>query len=595
MSGGGGRKRLGTQSLSAAPRASPGTTPTRSPHAALHHTHEPCAPLSLPPLCPSHPCVPPTPWPRPQTCVSHNSMRVSRRLLGWGADDRAEGPHHLLQHAAYYERTMLNAVLGTQRGTEPGAMLYMYPMGSGVSKASFMSGSELHHWGGPSTHWCCQGTGLEAFAQLADSVFWSPARAAGTSAAAAGQLFVLQPISSKLAWDAQHCAILLEAETPGSRAATEPLTTVVSVVSVDSARPPGEFVLWVRVPGWVHEVAMSTDGGLALGLDGDATPGPVGAEGELVAATFVRPPVDGAAGPAGRILGSLTLRWSMALRWERIADHRPRFRVLHSAVWGPLVLAGLTRSERALDVNVSILPVPPLARSQLVSLQSAAAPSNASASRGCLVTRWGRVWVVWPDRTRSFVGAPTASCTQRATPVSDELNGWAQRGDGKGRAYLLDRLQSASACEELEGCLRDGSSPFADGALFAMHNGTGRPIVLASRPPTVNGTRRGGTDAANAASWRVTPAPLSHRYIVSSDGEGQVGGATAVFLEAMDVPGYVLTASLRTGAVELRPAEERPLPDAVQRWLLVSAAAATAGAVVLESAEQRGRCSLWLR
>ena len=64
-----------------------------------------------------------------ETCVSHNSMRVSRRLLQWGAPRRREGEAHLVAHAEYYERALLNAVLGTQRGTVPGAMAYMYPMG----------------------------------------------------------------------------------------------------------------------------------------------------------------------------------------------------------------------------------------------------------------------------------------------------------------------------------------------------------------------------------------------------------------------------------------------------------------------------------
>ena len=44
---------------------------------------------------------------------------------------------HTLEHAEYYERAMLNAVLGTQRGTLPGHMLYQYPMGGGVSKNSY--------------------------------------------------------------------------------------------------------------------------------------------------------------------------------------------------------------------------------------------------------------------------------------------------------------------------------------------------------------------------------------------------------------------------------------------------------------------------
>ena len=55
----------------------------------------------------------------------------------------------VLSHAEYFERTLLNAVLGTQRGTTPGSMLYMLPMGSGVSKAVYLeraAGPPLERW-----------------------------------------------------------------------------------------------------------------------------------------------------------------------------------------------------------------------------------------------------------------------------------------------------------------------------------------------------------------------------------------------------------------------------------------------------------------
>ena len=44
--------------------------------------------------------------------------------------------------ADYHERTLYNAVLGTQRGTLPGEMLYMMPMGSGVSKAGIRNAQQ---------------------------------------------------------------------------------------------------------------------------------------------------------------------------------------------------------------------------------------------------------------------------------------------------------------------------------------------------------------------------------------------------------------------------------------------------------------------
>eukprot|EP00966_Prymnesium_polylepis_P218745 5062275-Prymnesium_polylepis.1 len=245
-------------------------------------------------------------------------MRVSRRLLAWGGDGRVDGVAHTLEHAAFYERTLLNAVMGTQRGTHPGSMLYMYPMGSGVSKASYTSGSDLHHWGDPSTHWCCQGTGIEGFARLADSVFWQPTEHGSEGDAGGVQLFVLQSISSRLVWDERGCAVEVEADAAGSRAATEPLRTELRVLGHGSSTRPRAFILWIRIPGWAKAMSVGTvAGGLSLSDGEQLVNDPSDpAAGQLLAVTFA-PPDDA---PTGRFLGSISLQWSMALRWERIKD-----------------------------------------------------------------------------------------------------------------------------------------------------------------------------------------------------------------------------------------------------------------------------------
>lgn len=58
--------------------------------------------------------------------------------------------------ADYYERALTNGVLSIQRGTEPGVMIYMLPLGNGRSKAD-----SYHGWGTRfNTFWCCYGTGV---------------------------------------------------------------------------------------------------------------------------------------------------------------------------------------------------------------------------------------------------------------------------------------------------------------------------------------------------------------------------------------------------------------------------------------------------
>jgi hypothetical protein len=61
-------------------------------------------------------------------------MSVARRVLGWPSGRRG-WLQRLLAYAEWLDRATYNGVLGTQRGVQPGAMLYMSPLGGGVSKA----------------------------------------------------------------------------------------------------------------------------------------------------------------------------------------------------------------------------------------------------------------------------------------------------------------------------------------------------------------------------------------------------------------------------------------------------------------------------
>lgn len=64
-----------------------------------------------------------------------------------------------MAYADYYERALTNGVLGIQRGTEPGRMIYMLPLAAGSSKAR-----SYHGWGSPTEDfWCCYGTGAAWF------------------------------------------------------------------------------------------------------------------------------------------------------------------------------------------------------------------------------------------------------------------------------------------------------------------------------------------------------------------------------------------------------------------------------------------------
>lgn len=521
-----------------------------------------------------------------------------------------------------------------------------------MSKASYTSGSELHHWGDTTTHWCCQGSGIEAFARLADSVFFqvNPRRHPSgrvTSSSSPPQLVLLQYISSRLRWNAQRVVLELHADTPGARASTEPLRTTLRVLRASgSAQDSGSqgdtsngagggereaatgvWVLWVRVPPWAEAASVIAEGLLSLpsrgemGAHSGAPQGPVAVQpGTLFPVVFGG---DAAASnkQASAALGTLRLQWGMGIHWERVQDLRPRFEALQAPMLGPLVLAGYTTGERAVSRAAALMPVPAVARRQLISLRlaraalgvaspdaisantSTASSAAASPATACLVTRWGQAWVLYTDLTRSFLVLPPPSCIQRASPIGDEMSRWAQRSAGVGGGYRLSGAASRAACEQYEGCCEDGTSPFANGTLVLMHNGTDMPLVLASDPPTVPGTRKGGTDAANAATWRVTPAPLDWTTVAESASRSSHTGTSAsesapgpadwavpigsdepVYLESFDAPGYVLSAATRDGSLYLRRAGTR---GNAQRWRMVQGADGE-GATVFQCAEAPG-------
>nr|GEZ77239.1 glycosyl hydrolase [Tanacetum cinerariifolium] len=115
-----------------------------------------------------------------ESCTTYNMLKVSRNLFRWTKE---------MAYADYYERALTNGVLSIQRGKEPGVMIYMLPLGPGMSKAT-----GYHKWGSQfNDFWCCYGTGIESFSKLGDSIYFEQA---GKDPA----LYIIQYISSTLNW-----------------------------------------------------------------------------------------------------------------------------------------------------------------------------------------------------------------------------------------------------------------------------------------------------------------------------------------------------------------------------------------------------------
>ncbi|KAL9256424.1 hypothetical protein AKJ16_DCAP13215 [Drosera capensis] len=139
-----------------------------------------------------------------ESCTTYNMLKVSRNLFRWTKE---------VIYADYYERALTNGVLGIQKGTEPGVMIYML--------------------GGP--HLIPSGA---AMAQLADSIYFEE----GGSHPA---LYVIQYISSSLDWKSGN--IILNQKVDKVVSWDQHLRVALTVTECHGARTS---TLNLRIPSW---------------------------------------------------------------------------------------------------------------------------------------------------------------------------------------------------------------------------------------------------------------------------------------------------------------------------------------------------------
>ncbi|KOM50782.1 hypothetical protein LR48_Vigan08g160900 [Vigna angularis] len=250
--------------------------------------------------------------------------KVSRHLFRWTKE---------VSYADYYERALTNGVLSIQRGTDPGVMIYMLPLGPGVSKAH-----TYHSWGTPfDTFWCCYGTGIESFSKLGDSIYFEEEGGNST-------LYIIQYISSSFNWKSGK--ILLN-QTVVPAASWDPYLRVTFTFS------PSEktwTTLNFRVPTWT-----SLDGAKGI-LNGETLSLPTPANFLSITRQW-------------NANDNLTLLFPQTPRTEAIKDDRPEFASTQAILYGPYLLAGHTLGgDWHLKSGADwITPVPASYNSQLVS------------------------------------------------------------------------------------------------------------------------------------------------------------------------------------------------------------------------------------
>ncbi|CAK7339307.1 unnamed protein product [Dovyalis caffra] len=265
-----------------------------------------------------------------ESCTTYNMLKVSRHLFRWTKE---------MAYADYYERALTNGVLGIQRGTEPGVMIYMLPQHPGSSK-----GKSYHGWGTfNDAFWCCYGTGIESFSKLGDSIYFE-------EEGEVPGLYIIQYISSSLDWKSGQIVLNQKVDPVVS---SDPYLRVTFTFSPEEGSSQAS-TLNLRIPVWTH-------------LDGATA---------TINSESLTLPVPGSFLSVNRKWSSgdkLTLQLPISLRTEAIKDDRHEYASIQAILYGPYLLAGHTSGDwnlkagSASSLSDSITPIPASYNGQLIS------------------------------------------------------------------------------------------------------------------------------------------------------------------------------------------------------------------------------------
>ncbi|KAB5565104.1 hypothetical protein DKX38_005158 [Salix brachista] len=284
-----------------------------------------------------------------ESCTTYNMLKVSRHLFRWTKE---------MAYADYYERALTNGVLGIQRGTEPGVMIYMLPQYPGSSKAK-----SNHGWGTLyDSFWCCYGTGIESFSKLGDSIYFEEREAPG--------LYIIQYISSSLDWKSGQILVHQKVDPIVSSDPYLRVTLTFSPKKVFS-----ELIYQMSKQKLVLLLKEGTSQASTLHLRI-----PIWANSEGATATInsqsLPLPAPGSFLSVNRKWSSsdkLTLQIPISLRTEAIKDDRHEYASIQAILFGPYLLAGHTSGDWNLksgsgnSLSDSITPIPASYNGQLVS------------------------------------------------------------------------------------------------------------------------------------------------------------------------------------------------------------------------------------
>jgi len=148
-----------------------------------------------------------------ECCCAYNMLKLTRKLYEWTGDPR---------YFDYYERALYNHRLGTIDGATDTTQYYL-----GIVPGSWRTFATVYD-----SFWCCNGTGVEEYSKLNDSIYFHDDDG----------LYVNLFIPSELNWTGKGIRLRQTTGFPESP------TTELSIVE---AEKPVKLALHIRVPAWV--------------------------------------------------------------------------------------------------------------------------------------------------------------------------------------------------------------------------------------------------------------------------------------------------------------------------------------------------------
>lgn len=150
-----------------------------------------------------------------ENCNTHNMLKITNHLFCW--EPKAE-------YADYYERALLNGILGTQHPEVGGTSMYYIPMRPGLFRAY----SEPND-----SYFCCSGTGIESYSKFGNCIYFHNGN----------KLWINQYIASELSWEETGVTLTQETRYPDEDHTTFTFKT----------RRPVELAINLRVPYWATQ------------------------------------------------------------------------------------------------------------------------------------------------------------------------------------------------------------------------------------------------------------------------------------------------------------------------------------------------------